>query len=110
VRLFVADLVERVQAAEVAEGRAAAGAGGRTPRQARWVRLESLHLTLRFLGQVAEEALPAVRQAVEAAAGTHAPFRVAIGGGGAFPASSGPVRSGWASRTRIAGWPAWQPR
>jgi 2'-5' RNA ligase len=54
------------------------------------VRLESLHLTLRFLGPTAEERLPAVRRALETAAAAHAPFRVGIRGGGAFPSLDRP--------------------
>jgi RNA 2',3'-cyclic 3'-phosphodiesterase len=57
----------------------------RAAGQPRWVRVDGLHLTLRFLG-----ATPDVRQvelagAIEAAALGESAFTVALSGGGAFP-------------------------
>ncbi len=50
-----------------------------------WVSPESLHLTLKFLGQVEESRLGAVAEAIAAAAGGYGSFRLVLGGLGAFP-------------------------
>jgi 2'-5' RNA ligase len=49
------------------------------------VRLDGLHLTIRFLGITPSERLPAVSAAVAAVAALEPPFVVAIRGAGAFP-------------------------
>ena len=54
-------------------------------RAGRWVRAEGIHLTLKFLGDVAEEALPAIYDAVQAACAAFGPFDIAIAGLGCFP-------------------------
>jgi 2'-5' RNA ligase len=54
------------------------------------VSLEALHLTLRFLGATPEDRLPSLRAAVDVAATAQRAFRVAIGGGGAFPSVARP--------------------
>ena len=79
VRDAVAELVDSVRA-------------GANPdkRDVRWVRLEGLHLTLRFLGPTVEEAIPDVAAAVDRAAAAIEPFDVAIGGAGAFPSVARP--------------------
>jgi 2'-5' RNA ligase len=46
---------------------------------------EKLHLTLKFLGNVAEDDLSRVAQALEPLRGRHEPFEVSISGFGAFP-------------------------
>ena len=89
-RLFVAVPVESSVRAAVGELMArlagpTASIEERAAGQPRWVRVEGLHLTLRFLG-----ATPDVRQielaaAVEAAAHGESAFTVALSGGGAFP-------------------------
>ncbi len=73
-REVIADLAERVQAAVDGDG-----------AHVRWVRMEGLHLTLRFLGPTPEERVAdlAARADREAARGTA--FRVEIAGAGAFP-------------------------
>jgi 2'-5' RNA ligase len=53
--------------------------------QPRWVRVEGLHLTLRFLGATPDERQPALAEALAAAAVGSAPFRIVLSGGGAFP-------------------------
>jgi 2'-5' RNA ligase len=79
----IRDLVERVQ------GEVEANAGG--PRSAvRWVRLDGLHLTLRFIGPTPRERVATVASAVEAAVAGVAPVNVAIGGAGAFPSPARP--------------------
>jgi 2'-5' RNA ligase len=71
----IAALVERVRAEGVPGG----------GRDVRWVRLDGLHLTLRFLGPTLDDRVEAAVQAVKAAATGRAPFDVAIGGAGVFP-------------------------
>ena len=51
----------------------------------RWVRIESLHLTLRFLGPTPLDATPALAEATRVAAASSRPFEVTIAGAGAFP-------------------------
>ena len=51
---------------------------------------ESLHITVKFLGEVSAGALPQLAAALESAAAGTRPFDVAIGGLGAFPSSSRP--------------------
>lgn len=71
----IAEVVDRVRAAGVPGG----------GRDVRWVRLDGLHLTLRFLGPTLEPRIEAAREAVRIAAAGVAPFDVAIGGAGTFP-------------------------
>jgi 2'-5' RNA ligase len=60
-------------------------------RDVRWVRLDGLHLTLRFLGPTPEERVErtadAVRAVAEAAAG---PIAMELGGAGTFPPQGRP--------------------
>jgi RNA 2',3'-cyclic 3'-phosphodiesterase len=56
----------------------------------RWTGSESWHLTLAFLGQVAEDLLPELDTRLARAAGRHPAQDLAIQGGGAFP---GPARA-----------------
>ena len=51
----------------------------------RWVAADSLHITLKFLGDVAESARDNVIAGLDNAAATVRPFAVDIGGFGAFP-------------------------
>ena len=51
----------------------------------KWVARDNLHVTLKFLGDVREDALGGVFSAVEEAAGASAPFELSISGLGAFP-------------------------
>jgi 2'-5' RNA ligase len=54
-------------------------------RDVRWVRMDGLHLTLRFLGPTPEADVSTVAEAVRRASeGQHA-FEIRIDGGGAFP-------------------------
>jgi 2'-5' RNA ligase len=72
----VAELVERVRAAGVPGG----------GRDVRWVRLDGLHLTLRFLGPTLEDRIEHARAAVRVSAAAAVPFDLSIGGAGTFPA------------------------
>jgi 2'-5' RNA ligase len=57
----------------------------RDPKDVRWVRMDGLHVTLRFLGPTEPDRIAAVRTAVEAAARRVKPFELGLAGGGAFP-------------------------
>jgi len=83
VRDEVGRLVERVRTS-------AAGDAGGEGREVRWVRIEGLHLTLRFLGPTLDERRPAVEAAMRTAAAGARPFPIRIGGGGAFPSPARP--------------------
>ena len=90
----IGQLIERVQA----------GVGDGTAR-IRWVRVDGLHLTLRFLGPTPAERQPALEGAADAVARAAEPFEVGLSGGGAFPSLARP-RSLWvgvtAGRDRLA--------
>ncbi len=75
----VAALVERVRAPGVPGG----------GRDARWVRMDGLHLTLRFLGPTLEDRVAKAREAVRSADVGRA-FDVELEGGGAFPSPDRP--------------------
>jgi len=85
-RLFVAldpdDAIRAGVAAAVAELKRAAGPAGRALR---FGELATVHLTLRFLGDVAEERLDGVAAAVKAAAAGSPPLALELRGAGAFP-------------------------
>ena len=57
---------------------------------ARWVESDSLHITLKFLGEVPQARLPAVTAALAEAVDGAAAFAVALDGFGAFPSLSRP--------------------
>lgn len=81
VRAAVGELMERVAGAPIAE---------RAYGQPRWVRVEGLHVTLRFLGATPDDRQPALAAALREAAAGVTPFEIALGGGGAFPNPSRP--------------------
>ena len=92
-RLFVAVPVAddvRDAVGRLMEQLAGAPIDVRGPGQARWVRVEGLHLTLRFLGATPDARLQELSAAVAAAARGVAPFRVELTGGGAFPTPQRP--------------------
>jgi 2'-5' RNA ligase len=107
--------------AEVIEGVRARGVPG-GGRDVRWVRLDGLHLTLRFLGPTLEDPIEAARDAVRHVATHSEPFDLVIGGAGAFPPVGRPralwmgIREGGQPLTELAakverslvdaGWPA----
>jgi RNA 2',3'-cyclic 3'-phosphodiesterase len=53
----------------------------------RWVRPANVHLTLKFLGEVSEDALVRVAEALEPVRLRHHPFEVEFSGFGAFPSA-----------------------
>ena len=76
----ISELVDRVRAAGLANG----------GRDVRWVRLDGLHLTLRFIGPTPEERIAAARAAVLAAARSAVAFDITIGEAGTFPRAGRP--------------------
>jgi 2'-5' RNA ligase len=77
--------------------------------QPRWVRVDGLHLTLRFLGATPDVRQDELAAVVKAAAEAVPPFRVSLSGGGAFPAPSRPrvlwvgITEGVPALERLAG-------
>ncbi len=101
-RLFVAVPIPAVVAARVGglvdQVQAALGPAG---DRVRWVQMEGLHVTLRFLGPTAKDRIDAVAGAVDRLAGVvPGPFELRMGGAGAFPEPGRPralwlgIRSG----------------
>jgi RNA 2',3'-cyclic 3'-phosphodiesterase len=87
LRCFVAiglpeSLRETVAAFFAREGRGVPGV--------RWAPGAHLHLTLKFLGEVAADRLAEVRAAVEAPLADHGPFAMELRGAGAFPSVQRP--------------------
>ncbi len=58
--------------------------GGEIP-EARWVKAENLHITLKFIGGYEEEKLERLSNEIRKTAALSAPFRAALGGCGGFP-------------------------
>jgi 2'-5' RNA ligase len=71
--------------------------------RARWVRPGSMHLTLRFLGNIPADLVASVADAVQAAAGSHPSFSVAVAGIGVFPSIRRPrvIWSGFSGQTGL---------
>lgn len=55
-----------------------------------WVRAESIHLTLKFLGDMDEQLVPRIQQAVEEVADAHRPVSVPLVRLGVFPRAQQP--------------------
>ena len=51
----------------------------------KWVDPESMHLTLKFLGNVAVDSVPQIVGAMSRVAGMHSPFKLQVADTGAFP-------------------------
>jgi RNA 2',3'-cyclic 3'-phosphodiesterase len=85
-RIFVASPLPEVarEAVEVlvAGVRASADPG---EREVRWVRLDGLHITLRFIGPTMEARIAPATEAVRAAAAASDAFEASLDGAGAFP-------------------------
>lgn len=77
------------QIAEVVSAIRAEGVPG-GGRDVRWVRLEGLHLTLRFLGPTLDDRIEAATQALKGATDGRSAFDISIGGGGTFPPQGRP--------------------
>jgi RNA 2',3'-cyclic 3'-phosphodiesterase len=95
VRLFYAVPIPAEARARVGEliKHVQEGVGDGTAR-IRWVRVDGLHLTLRFLGATPAIRRPALESAADAIAGATTPFEVGLSSGGAFPSLARP-RSLW---------------
>ncbi|MFN8482608.1 MAG: RNA 2',3'-cyclic phosphodiesterase [Anaerolineae bacterium] len=59
-------------------------------RSLRWVNPDSIHVTLKFLGDVLPSQMPAITEALGGVVPRHAAFSVAVAGLGAFPNLSRP--------------------
>lgn len=70
----------------------------RTGARVKWVSPDSLHITLLFLGEVDDRALPDVCRAVKKAAANEPPFPLRLSGVGAFPTIRRP-KIAWAGIT-----------
>jgi 2'-5' RNA ligase len=55
------------------------------PDAIRWVKADSVHLTLKFLGQVPSDQMELITLSLRSAVAAHAPFRLEVGGAGCFP-------------------------
>ena len=55
---------------------------------ASWTRVENIHLTLKFFGEVALEQIPAISNAAERAVNEFSRFEIAVGNTGVFPKPS----------------------
>jgi 2'-5' RNA ligase len=111
-RLFVAVPVAddvRAGVARLMEELAGAPIDVRAPGQPRWVGIQGLHLTLRFLGATPDTRVAELSEAVAGAARGVATFRVELNGGGAFPTPQKPrvlwigIGEGEASLVELAG-------
>ena len=92
-RLFVAVPVAddvRAGVARLMEQLAGGPIDVRAPGQPRWVSIEGLHLTLRFLGATPDTRLAELAEALAATTRGVAPFQVVLNGGGAFPTPQRP--------------------
>src|SRR5262245_4363628 len=56
----------------------------------RWSSVETLHVTLKFLGEVPDARVPDVARMLTGVAGDHAPLSLAAAGAGGFPSGSHP--------------------
>ncbi len=56
-----------------------------TGAEVSWSRPEGMHLTLKFLGEIPATLAPVIGQTLCEVAASHAPFRLAVCGTGAFP-------------------------
>jgi RNA 2',3'-cyclic 3'-phosphodiesterase len=95
MRLFCAvELSEsvRAEAGRIA-ARLAEGLGPSARRAVTWVAPAAMHLTLRFIGEADDSLAAELRRRVSEPFGI-SPFRVTVGGVGAFP-PSGPPRVVW---------------
>ena len=65
-------------------------AGGLACDRLRWVSAENYHITVEFLGQIADERIAAVVEAADEAAARTAPFSVCLPAVSAFPRAASP--------------------
>ena len=89
-RLFVAVPLSDAARAKVAAVVEQVRSGEPEGRGVRWVRLDGLHITLRFLGPAHEARIDGVADAVRRAAAAAVPFEIRIHGADAFPPTGRP--------------------
>src|ERR671910_944127 len=92
MRLFVAaDVSEqtRAQLVSVREQLESSLAGARKPPRITWVKPENAHVTMRFIGEVAEDRAAVIRTALNGHF-TMPPFEVRWSTAGTFPAGRSP--------------------
>ena len=84
IRAFIAIELPEVIVEEI--GRVEARLKPRVPPDTiRWVKPDSIHLTLKFLGQVPSDQLDLITSSLKAAAALHAVFPLEVSGAGCFP-------------------------
>lgn len=89
-RLFIAVPLTDAATAAVAAVVESIRVGEPEGRGVRWVRLDGLHLTLRFLGPTPEPRVPDLAAAVASVARDAEPFTITIRGAGSFPPTGRP--------------------
>ena len=89
-RLFVAVPLDDKSRAAVATLVQTIRAGEPVGRGVRWVRLDGLHLTLRFLGPTPEARVEDLAAAIARTAAASAPFGITVAGADAFPPTGRP--------------------
>jgi 2'-5' RNA ligase len=62
----------------------------RTGADVRWVGSQGMHLTLKFLGEVGEDRVPAIEGVLRGAAGASSSFPLVLQGTGTFPGGKSP--------------------
>jgi len=107
IRAFIAvELTEEVRRAVES---AQAALRHRVASGVRWVAPETMHLTLKFLGEVSAAQVDAVSGAMHRVARSHAPFQVSLNAVGAFPNRQAPrvlwldLRDGLQAVSELAG-------
>jgi 2'-5' RNA ligase len=86
IRTFVAVVLsEDVKATLTAAQEELRAHMGRAANAIRWVRPEGIHLTLQFLGDVIEAAIPDIEKALQAASTGSRPISLELSGLGVFP-------------------------
>lgn len=59
-------------------------------RAVRWVKPDSIHLTLKFLGEVETDRVDSLKSSLDEAAAAHAPFSLEVAAPGCFPNTRNP--------------------
>lgn len=84
IRAFIA--IELPEAILAELGNIEARLKPQMPRETiRWVKADSIHLTLKFLGQVPSDQLEMITLSLRMAVTAHAPFTLEVKGAGCFP-------------------------
>jgi 2'-5' RNA ligase len=86
----ITQVVDHVRERLATDDAESAARGGPPGGRVRWVRMDGLHITLRFIGGTTDEEIARLSRAVDATAGGGSQFEVAIDGAGAFPSPNRP--------------------